>query len=198
MPDDDRRRIVGSTTARREQVGVEGCAGERHHWLWRYQNASGDGRLCNTFSPIAVPACRCRARISTQPSFHGSRTLRRAGAPTTELTDCIARLLRQHLRRVFRAYHVERAVRRPIANDAAMPARTAAQTGHATRALEPAPSPAAATISGDGVSPAASAAASGSPPGSAADTASADAGRRSGSGSRQRRIARSIAGVQRH
>ena len=55
-------------------------------------------------------------------------------------------------------------------------------------------SPAAATISGDGVSPAASAAASGSPPGSAADTASADAGRCAGSRSRQRRIARSIAG----
>ena len=57
-------------------------------------------------------------------------------------------------------------------------------------------SPAAATISGDGVSPAASAAASGSPPGSAAATASAEAGRCAGSGSRQRRIARSIAGIE--
>jgi hypothetical protein len=54
--------------------------------------------------------------------------------------------------------------------------------------------PEAATSSGDGVSPAASAAAIGSPPGSTAATARADARRRAGSGSRQRRIARSTAG----
>ena len=49
---------------------------------------------------------------------------------------------------------------------------------------------------GDGVSPAASASASGSPPGSDAETSSADAGRSLGSGSRHRKIARSIARIE--
>ena len=73
------------------------------------------------------------------------------------------------------------------------PAAMAPSIDHAARRLNPAPSPAAATISGDGVSPAANVAASGSPPGSAAATASAEAGRRSGSGSRHRRMMWSIA-----
>src|ERR1022692_3936264 len=54
--------------------------------------------------------------------------------------------------------------------------------------------PAEATSSGDGISPAARAAASGSPPGSAAATESPFAGRRAGSGSRQRRMAFSTPG----
>ncbi len=54
--------------------------------------------------------------------------------------------------------------------------------------------PAPATISGDGVSPAATAIVRGSPPGSAAASAAADGGRFAGTGSKQRRIARSTAG----
>ena len=54
--------------------------------------------------------------------------------------------------------------------------------------------PAAATNSGEGISPAARAMANGSPPGRDAATARADAGRLSGSESRQRRMARSTAG----
>lgn len=61
----------------------------------------------------------------------------------------------------------------------------------ATFGERPSVGPAAATISGDGVTPSASAAASGSPPGRLADSARADAGRILGSGSRQRRMARS-------
>lgn len=74
------------------------------------------------------------------------------------------------------------------------PKRMYASAAHASGGRKPSSFPAAATILGEGVSPAARAAARGSPPGSAADTASADAGRRAGSFSKQRRIARSTAG----
>ncbi len=70
----------------------------------------------------------------------------------------------------------------------------APSAAQATAGLSAPVSPAAATISGEGVSPAAMAAARGSPPGNAAATAFADAGRLAGSGSRQRRMARSVAG----
>src|SRR5262249_59492458 len=56
--------------------------------------------------------------------------------------------------------------------------------------------PAPATISGEGVSPAANAAERRSPPGSKAATLKAERGRCEGSGFRQRRIARSTAGLR--
>ena len=71
---------------------------------------------------------------------------------------------------------------------------TAARQAAPTAGGMPPVAPEAATISGDGISPAASAAAIGSPPGRATATARADAGRRSGSFSRQRSMIRSTAG----
>ena len=185
----DGRWIVGSHDPRRQQVGAKRRGRQRIGAL-PYQNVSGEGRRDRTCSLRAATACRLHVlgqvavpSEAVGPSARGETSSR----PTA------SRLL-QPARGVGRPHAIERAG--PQRHDERRRHACQHEEEHWPRhpGVRPAPSPAAATISGDGVSPAASAAASGSPPGSAADTASADAGRRPGSGSRHRRMTRSIPG----